>query len=103
VERFQVEVDVDQFEELSRPSQPLAAVAELIWNSLDAEADIIDVVITPTPMGAVETVRVVDNGHGMTNNDALRDFRKLGGSWKKGRKRSRNNLRMLHGQKGQGR
>jgi hypothetical protein len=96
VERFQVE-------ELSRPSQPLAAVAELIWNSLDVEADIIDVVITPTPMGAVETVRVVDNGHGMTNNDALRDFRKLGGSWKKGRKRSRNNLRMLHGQKGQGR
>jgi Histidine kinase-, DNA gyrase B-, and HSP90-like ATPase len=103
VERFQVEVDVDQFEELCRPSQPLAAVAELIWNSLDAEADTVDVVITQTPMGAVEALRVVDNGHGMTNNDALRDFRKLGGSWKRGRKRSKNNLRMLHGQKGQGR
>jgi hypothetical protein len=103
VERFQVEVDVDQFEELSKPSQPLAAVAELIWNSLDAEADTVDVVITQTPMGAVEAVRVVDNGHGMTNNDALQDFRKLGGSWKRGRKRSKNNLRMLHGQKGQGR
>jgi hypothetical protein len=31
------------------------------------------------------------------------DFRKLGGSWKKDRKRSKNNLRALHGQKGQGR
>ncbi len=103
MKRFQVEVDVDQFEELCRPSQPLPAIAELIWNGLDAEADTVDVVITRTEMDAVEAVRVVDSGHGMTNNEALRDFRKLGGSWKKDRKRSKSNLRALHGQKGQGR
>jgi len=35
--RFAVEVDSDQFDRLARPTQPLAGVAELVWNSLDAK------------------------------------------------------------------
>jgi predicted component of type VI protein secretion system len=85
-ERFHIEVDADQFDKLSRPTQPLPAVAEPIWNSLDAEAEVVDVALGLTEMEAVETVQVVDDGHGMTYDDAIHDFRKLGGSWKKGRK-----------------
>jgi hypothetical protein len=102
-QRFPVEVDADQFDALSRPSQPLAAAAELVWNSLDAEADSVDVFVARNDLDGVESVRVVDDGHGMSNTMAIRDFRKLGGSWKKGRKTSLNAKRALHGQQGEGR
>lgn len=105
--RFKVEVDADQFDRLARPSQPLAAVAELVWNSLDAEAQVVTVSIGRTDLGAVETVVVTDDGHGMTNEESIRDFHKLGGSWKKagtsGRRLSKHGKRSLHGSDGEGR
>ena len=101
--KLTVTVAADQFEELCRPSQPLAAVAELIWNGLDAEAPTVEVVIERTELDAVKSVTVTDDGHGMTNADAIRDFGNLGGSWKRGKKLSRNGVRSLHGAKGQGR
>src|SRR5829696_8823251 len=43
----------------------------------------------------------------MTNDEAVRDFQRLGGSWKKtgtqGRRLSKNGLRSLHGCEGEGR
>lgn len=104
--RFTVEVDADQFERLARPTQPLPAVAELVWNALDAEASAVTVTIARTDLGAVEYVLVTDDGHGMTNEEAIRDFRKLGGSWKKtgtAGRLSRNGERSLHGSRGEGR
>ena len=102
-ERFRVELEADQFDELCRPSQPLAGVLELIWNGLDAEADQVTVAVSRTDLDGVDSIKVIDNGHGMTHDDAVRDFRKLGGSWKKGRSLSLNQKRSLHGKKGQGR
>lgn len=102
-ERFIVQVDADQFDRLARPTQPLAAVAELIWNALDAEALTVTVTIGRTDLEAVDTVSVNDDGHGMTNADALRDFKRLGGSWKKSRTMSKNGKRPLHGREGAGR
>jgi DNA topoisomerase VI subunit B len=81
--RFTVEVDADQFDRLARTTQPLAAVAELVWNSLDAEAKVVTVSIGRTDLDAVDTVIVTDDGHGMSNEESIRDFHKLGGSWKK--------------------
>lgn len=105
--RFKVEVDADQFDRLARPTQPLAAVAELVWNSLDAEAGAVTVSIGRTELDAVDTVVVTDDGHGMTNDESIRDFHKLGGSWKKvgtaGRRLSKNGKRSLHGSNGEGR
>jgi Histidine kinase-, DNA gyrase B-, and HSP90-like ATPase len=105
--RFTVEVDADQFDRLARPTQPLAAVAELIWNSLDAEAQVVTVSLGRTDLDAVETVVVTDDGHGMSNEESIRDFHKLGGSWKKvgtcGRRLSKNGKRSLHGSNGEGR
>lgn len=102
-ERFVVQVDADQFDRLARPTQPLAGVAELIWNSLDAEAEMVTVTIGRTELDAVAAVVIADDGHGMTHADALRDFKRLGGSWKKLRATSKTGKRSLHGKEGAGR
>jgi hypothetical protein len=39
----------------------------------------------------------------MSHDDALRDFKRLGGSWKKLRAESKNAKRTLHGKEGAGR
>lgn len=105
--RFTVRLDADHFDRLARPTVPHAGVAELIWNALDAEAERVAVSIGRTALGAVEYVPVSDDGHGMTNDEAVRDFQRLGGSWKKigtqGRRLSKNGLRSLHGCEGEGR
>ncbi len=105
--RFTVQVDADQFDRLARPTRPLPGVAELVWNALDAEAEVVTVSIARTELDAVDYVVVTDDGHGMSNEDAIRDFKKLGGSWKKfgtgGRRLSKNGKRSLHGSQGEGR
>lgn len=102
-ERFVVQVDADQFDRLARPTRPVAGAAELIWNALDAEAETVSVTIVRTELDAVEEVIVTDRGHGMSHADALRDFKRLGGSWKKLRAKSKNGKRSLHGKEGAGR
>lgn len=88
---------------------PLDAVAELVWNALDAEADEISIDIEYTGMGDddiryVGQVTVVDNGHGMDHERARSAFLSLGDSWKKGLNgRTVNRKRALHGKKGRGR
>jgi len=101
--RFTVHLNADQFDRLARPTQPVTAVVELVWNALDAEADEVEVIINRTPMDALESVVVRDDGHGMTAFDVDRDFVQLGGSWKKGASRSRTGRRQMHGRKGEGR
>ena len=96
-QRFVVQVDADQFDRLARPTLPLAGVAELIWNALDAEAETVSVSIARTVLDAAEGVTVTDDGHGMSHDDAGRDFKRLGGSWKKLRSQSMNGKRTLHG------
>ena len=49
---------------------PLRAVAELIWNGIDAEAATVSVKLSYNEMDGVETVTVVDDGHGMNSQDA---------------------------------
>jgi hypothetical protein len=89
--------------------KPIDAIAEMIWNSLDAEADAINVEVESASLGAdsaahVVSVEIVDNGHGISPNVALSSFTTLGNSWKKGLNgRSLNGLRPLHGQEGRGR
>lgn len=104
-ERFVVQVDADQFDRLARPTQPLGGITELLWNALDAEAKTVTVRIVRNELEGVEAVEVEDNGHGMTHDEALRDFRRLGGSWKKlsTNRLSKNGVRTLHGKEGAGR
>jgi Histidine kinase-, DNA gyrase B-, and HSP90-like ATPase len=84
-------------------SDPVAGVAELIWNALDADADHVRVRIAETAIGGVEEVVVEDDGHGMTFQGAQQDFQRLGGSWKRRGMKSMGGTRVLHGSEGKGR
>lgn len=102
-DKIRVQVAADQFERLARPTRPIAGIEELIWNGLDAEATRVEVIIERSGIGAVETVLVQDDGHGMSYDEVMKSFSVLGGSWKKEQVNTKNGVRQLHGKKGEGR
>jgi hypothetical protein len=99
---YPVEVQSDILERFTR-AKPIQALAEFIWNSLDADASKIDVSIEENGLGAVSRVIVRDNGTGMERKDAPELFRRLGGSWKRLSTTTKRDGRFLHGQDGRGR
>jgi len=88
---------------LAHRDQPVAAIIELVWNSLDAEAHNVEVSIERNTMDAVETVRIEDDGHGIPPEGIPSAFEHLGGSWKAAAKVSPNLKRRMNGSNGQGR
>lgn len=98
---FTVTVEKDHISKLTHVS-PINALSELIWNGLDAEATSIILSIQGTPFGA-SSIELSDNGHGIAYNDAISLFGKLGGSWKRDKKKTDTRQRILHGREGQGR
>jgi hypothetical protein len=101
ITRFPVEVQPDFIERQAKAS-PIAALAELIWNGLDADATCIDVRLTHGEFGLAE-ISVADNGHGIPFKDAPTLFSHLGGSWKKRGGHTKTKNRALHGFEGRGR
>jgi hypothetical protein len=99
---YAVEVQPD-FLERQAKALPIAAVAELIWNGLDADATAITVDLEDDQLGGLRRIIVTDNGHGIPFVDAPTLFRNLGGSWKKHGARTKLRQRQLHGQEGRGR
>lgn len=83
-------------------TSPIKALAELIWNSLDADATTVDVRYEHGEMGMTAII-VTDNGHGIPYDDVDELFRRYGGSWKKHAGRSKRLDRALHGSEGRGR
>lgn len=82
---------------------PLAAIEELVWNALDADAREVKVDLVTNPLGAVEAVRVSDDGTGIDVLRADQTFGNLGGSWKRAGKGTPTGGRRLHGRQGRGR
>jgi hypothetical protein len=99
---LQVVAEEDFVEKLTVAS-PAQALAELIWNGLDAEATRISVGVDNSALGLLEAIRVRDNGHGIPPEDAEGLFIHLGGSWKRHANKSKNGKRVLHGKEGKGR
>ena len=79
------------------------AVAELIWNAVDADAEEVNVVLHDDDLGGLSSIEVTDNGHGIPYADAEKLFSSLGGSWKQANHYSREKRRLLHGKEGRGR
>lgn len=96
-----IEVQPDFLERQSK-ANPVQAVAELIWNGLDADATHVDVRLDYGELGMTKIV-VRDNGHGIPYEDAPQLFKRLGGSWKKSGGQTKTKKRMLHGYEGRGR
>ncbi len=101
MQTISVTVDPKHFERLA--ANPARALTELIWNSLDADAHKVDVIFDLNPLGGLDALRVVDDGHGMTEKDAIEDFGRLGSSWKQFAEKSKGEGRILHGRSGEGR
>ena len=99
---YSVEIQPDFLEKQTK-AHPIAAVAELIWNGLDADATAVTVDLEDDHLGGLRRIIVTDNGHGIPHADAPTLFRNLGGSWKRHGARTKLRNRLLHGQEGRGR
>ncbi len=97
-----VKVREDHLENLAR-TKPMTALAELVWNALDADATEVRVEFITNELEGLDGIRIVDNGHGLDQKTALIVFQNLGGSWKRDGARSRDQHRILHGKYGKGR
>ena len=99
---FRVEVQADFIKRLGLV-RPVAAIAELVWNGLDADATEVHVRVESDLLGGVRSIEVVDNGTGMSHSSAREGFVKLGGSWKQHTGKTKGERRLLHGRLGRGR
>lgn len=81
-------------------STPISAIAELVWNGLDAGSNEVSVRTELNGMGGIQSIRVSDTGTGMSRENITTFFGNLGDSWKKNTKV---NGRALHGKNGKGR
>ena len=97
-----VNVKRDHIEALAATKRPIASIAELVWNSLDADADKISIRFDVNGLGGLEAIRVRDNGTGIPYDDAEALFGSLGGSWKTSKNRTKKG-RSIHGKSGKGR
>ncbi len=101
--KVSVTVQRDHLQMHSHVRRPLIAIAELIWNSFDADATQVNVVLRFDLLGGVREIEVSDNGTGMAHSPAVESFGSLGGSWKKKARKSKRDKRLLHGRGGKGR
>lgn len=62
-------------------SKPMTAIAELIWNALDAEATEVNVRFQLNELEGLEAIQIADNGTGLHYDDGIMVFQSLGGSW----------------------
>lgn len=100
-QHYRVRVEGDHIRKLAT-AKPIQAVAELIWNAVDADATRIDLEIESDDI-AMRSVTIRDNGHGIPHSEVETLFGKLGGSWKAHGNRSKTKGRILHGKEGKGR
>lgn len=91
----------DFIESITAASGPLPALAELIWNGLDAGSDRVTIHLRKDSMEGIESITVRDYGTGIDHVNIESLFGNLGDSWKK--QQGKLNGRALHGKNGRGR
>ncbi|MEC9356542.1 MAG: ATP-binding protein [Pseudomonadota bacterium] len=97
-----VEVQQDFVEKITH-AKPVLALAEMIWNALDADAIDVGVTFEYDALDSMSAIVVADNGTGIAYDRAPDLFKRLGGSWKRSAARTSQGNRYLHGQDGRGR
>lgn len=93
----------DFLEKEAATRDPIKALAEFVWNSLDADATEVKVELDKNDLGGIRAITIEDNGHGISEARAKRDFSNLGDSLKKGKARTPEFERVIHGKEGRGR
>ena len=100
---FDIQVHHDHLERLAQTRKPVLALAELVWNAVDADAMGVDIDLVEDGLGGLKSIVVSDNGHGIPYGKAEELFSGLGGSWKQLRPFSLGEKRIHHGKEGRGR
>jgi hypothetical protein len=95
-----IQAQADYLDKISR-STPADALAEMIWNALDADATIIRIKFLGTEI-STDKIEITDNGDGINYELAVKTFGELGGSWKR-LKAYTTQGRGMHGKEGHGR
>lgn len=102
MKKILVQAQADHIESLFKGS-PVAAIEELVWNALDADAREVKIDLIENNLGAVVALRVSDDGSGIDVLKADETFGNLGGSWKRVGAGLAPSGRHLHGRHGRGR
>ena len=98
--KYKIEVKRDHLSKIATGS-PESALAEIVWNSLDADAIKVEINFHEGALG-VDEILISDNGNGIVYEEAENLFVSLGGSWK-ARQQKTGKGRFLHGKNGEGR
>ncbi|GEC33916.1 ATP-binding protein [Sinorhizobium fredii] len=93
----------DHLEKVASTRDPIKALAEFVWNALDADATEVSVEFPRNQLGAVDAIIIRDNGIGISKVQADHDFDSLGESWKREARQTKLHARAIHGKEGQGR
>jgi hypothetical protein len=93
----------DHLQKVASMRDPVKAIAEFVWNALDADATAVYVEFTRNGLGGMEGILIRDNGIGITRERAEHDFESLGESWKLKTRRTPRLQHAIHGKEGQGR
>lgn len=97
---LKVNLSDDHLKRVSR-ANPIQAIEELIWNSLDADATKIFLRVESNEIGN-QTIVIEDNGSGISEKQASKYLGFIGNSWKATKSETESG-RPIHGQKGEGR
>ncbi len=100
-QQYSVEVQEDYLKKITG-DKPMQALAEIIWNALDADASEVAVSFNHNELDTLSEVVVRDNGGSIARARAPEFFGRLGGSWKRPGAQT-DAGRFLHGQEGRGR
>ncbi|MGE6500065.1 ATP-binding protein [Bacillus wiedmannii] len=101
IEMLKVEVTNDHLAKLLN-TKPIKALEELIWNSLDADAKKVELIIEKNDLGGMESIIIIDDGQGINDSHVKTSFGNLGGS-EKAKLRFSPQGRKYHGKQGEGR
>lgn len=93
----------DFLEKDAKVSDPIKGIAEFVWNSVDADASEVVVELVKNGLGGITAIRIVDDGHGISREQADHDFANLGDSIKRKMAKTRTQERAVHGKEGRGR
>lgn len=93
----------DHLEKVASTRDYIKALAEFVWNALDADATKVSVEFTRNVLGGLVGIVVRDSGSGISKRRADHDFESLGESWKLKTHRTPLLSHAVHGKEGQGR
>jgi len=93
----------DHLQRVASTRDYVKALAEFVWNALDADAAKVSVDFYKNVLGGLDSIVIRDTGTGISRARAEHDFESVGESWKLQANHTPVLSRALHGKEGRGR